>query len=138
MLSTQMPTTKMKTSESAYLLNEVALEEITALAQQSLPNETGGVVFPELVDGSWVAEVPNHSSEPATGMWMEPDDLRTVVMKWAALTSWPDWSRLILWHSHPGGNIGPSRQDIKNRVPNVGNLVVSLDPVTREGIPTFF
>lgn len=112
-----------------------ALEQMLEITLSGFPHEVGGILFPEPVDGLWVFGMVNHADNTLNSISFEPDEIEMVGNLW--VTRDEDWHELTLWHSHPSGNIGPSRMDMRNRVPQLGNLVVALTP---EGtlIPTWF
>lgn len=115
---------------------EEALREMTEAAVAALPNETGGMLFPEALgsSGKWVKVLLNHAPDPTNAMWFQNQEVIDAGLEWVEHPN--DWSKLTLWHSHPGGNIGPSRRDMKGKIPQMGNLVIAL--VDGEGIPTWY
>lgn len=54
----------------------------------------------------------------------------------AALEDDPDALRATLWHSHPGGVVGPSQVDIRSKTPFAYHLVVSL--IDGDIVPTWY
>jgi proteasome lid subunit RPN8/RPN11 len=57
------------------------------------------------------------------GTWLESRDKQEI-------------EAMALWHTHPGGNIGPSPGDMQKRLEGVAYLVVAI---TEAGpVPTWF
>lgn len=82
---------------------------------------------------------PNNTSEFA----IDQDELRNAVMAWMDHTRMPagvDDFKVVIWHTHPSGHIGPSEGDMEIKRLfeaagfNIPYLVVSLP----EGIATRF
>jgi proteasome lid subunit RPN8/RPN11 len=45
---------------------------------------------------------------------------------------------LVIWHTHPSGNVGPSRGDLLHKLGDLSYLVVSINPETQEYQTTLF
>lgn len=105
---------------------ETIVAEIKMLGELSHPNETGGLIIPgeDLPPRNWVVEMPNISDSPTDTCLFDLADLEERYRD--RLAGVEDPSCVWLWHTHPGGNIGPSRMDMRNKVPRVHYLVVSL------------
>lgn len=113
---------------------ELALDQIAEFAK--LPIETGGFLFPEPTKfNSWIYALVNISSTPENSMRFDREEFIRVGGEYLSDTPY-EWEHLTIWHTHPGGNIGPSRTDMKNRIPEMGNLVVTFN--NGEVIPTWF
>ena len=121
-------------------LPEPALGEILEAGFAAYPFETGGILFPRVtsVDGklTWIAVLNNIADFP--GKMMEFDRRDFIEAGLQFVQSEDDWSTLTVWHTHPAGGVGPSRRDMKNRIPQMGNLVIALNITTRTIIPTWF
>lgn len=114
---------------------EEALREMTQAGVDALPRETGGVLFPEPLGGSWVQVLTNLSPTPNEAIHFDNEEVVQSMLRW--VSSNDDWVKMTLWHTHPAGNIGPSRRDMRSRLKDMGNLVVAIQP-GGIGIPTWF
>ena len=90
--------------------------ELHRIAKLRVPHEAVGLILP----GERVVEVPNHSETPETNFVATRADMVT------HLTSDMDLEEVALWHSHPGGGVGPSRTDMRSKTPFRHHLVVSI------------
>lgn len=88
-------------------------DKILAWAFQTTPHEACGIVTPTLT----VIPVPNRADEPHREFLMEKSDLIKAIDEYVVTLDFdPDQlypSDFILWHSHPGGLIGPSAKDLE-------------------------
>ena len=107
------------------LLDKPSLAEIGRLGLLRAPEEACGVLLPSPLRGSRVHEMPNRSSRASDSFMFCASDVREVLAEW--LAEHPDGEATI-WHTHPGGNVGPSAFDLGHRVEEAGNLVVALTP----------
>lgn len=100
---------------------------IAHIGMQRKPNEACGVITPTPHKGRRVFEVPNRSSLPRDSFEMSSEDIVLELRHWMANNqAYARWDQLVMWHTHPGGNIGPSQTDVENRIEHCGNLVVAL------------
>lgn len=90
-----------------------------------------------------VAELTNVSPNNTKEFALDQEELRDAVMAWLDRTHRPagvDDFRVIIWHTHPSGHIGPSEGDMEVKRQfeaagfNIPYLVVSLP----DGIATRF
>lgn len=116
-------------------LTEESLTEINFWGELRAPNEACGLLLSQPYQtprGRWtrVLEIQNSSTEPETSYQMDGSEIERV------MEGKPDQT-VAVWHTHPGGLIGPSTGDMKNRPdPEVPMLVVTL---TVDGpIPSWF
>lgn len=72
----------------------------------------------------WVIELENISNEPHDTFLTDLAVAEERVKLRLERVPTPD--DVWLWHTHPGGNVGPSRMDMQNRVEGVNYLVVAL------------
>jgi proteasome lid subunit RPN8/RPN11 len=56
------------------------------------------------------------------------------------LTSVDDQQKesMVIWHTHPSGNVGPSRGDLDHKLAGLSYLVISIHPETHEYQTTLF
>jgi proteasome lid subunit RPN8/RPN11 len=98
------------------LVSESTQAELLQITRERAPLEAVGLILP---DGS-VVELPNHSDEPEFSFKASREDMRE------CLTPEVDLEEVALWHSHPGGGIGPSITDLRSKTPFLHHLVVSF------------
>jgi proteasome lid subunit RPN8/RPN11 len=118
------------------VLHDKALQEMIEAGEAALPNETGGILFPEPLGSSWIDVMKiNNAPDPTTGMHFSKVEIVDSCLRY--VKSDDDWADLTIWHTHPGGGIGPSRSDMRHRIPEMGNLIIALlgDGV---GIPNWY
>lgn len=102
------------------------MEQILLIGKTRDPYEACGIVTPD----SQVVELDNHAVSPCSSYELLSDELVGAMDEFVNRTKTP-WSDLtqehfIIWHTHPGGNIGPSRADLKHRLEGFQYVVVSL------------
>lgn len=103
------------------LLQPEALDRIVAIGRACNPREACGIV---LLSGE-VIIVPNKAKDPIDGYELHFEDVK----EWTEqLLSW----EAVVWHTHPSGLVGPSRRDMKSRIPELQYLVVTLDGVASQ------
>lgn len=94
------------------------LKELKRIALDESPKEAVG-----LIDGVGnIYQLTNNHPEPESNFAINKADLISLV----ELNQLVVLTELTLWHSHPGGGIGPSRFDLQNKTPFKYHLVVSL------------
>lgn len=111
------------------------LLEITCIGETRRPLEACGVLLPTPYADSRVIELPNRlQSEGEFAIW--GSDIRLSLSGWLAKATQEEIAQMTIWHTHPEGNIGPSRVDLAHRLPGVYYLVVAL---TNDGpVPTYY
>ena len=63
-------------------------------------------------------------------------DIYLVLDGWLEYASPVDFEDMAIWHTHPGGGIGPSRLDLRGKLQGTRNLVVAI---TNEGpVPSWY
>lgn len=124
---------------SRITLNPLILEEISLLGHRRKPREACGVLLPvpRVRAGgslSQVVELPNRCMG-RNEYEIHTTDIQMELQEWAEEN--PDYTAdVAIWHTHPGGNIGPSRGDLKGRLEGIPYLVVAL---TESGpVPAWF
>ena len=68
---------------------------------------------------------------------IDGQDVLMEIEKWYENATHEDAERIAVWHTHPAGNIGPSRGDLQNKRPGIAYLVVTLTEDQR-AIPCWF
>lgn len=103
-------------------------DELRRICLLAAPNEAAGVIM-----GTRVVELENHAEDPTTAFQIHKDDLvKKLGMKPPGLGV----EEIIIWHSHPGGGIGPSRIDLQNKTGFKYHLVLTL--LDGEMVPTWY
>ncbi len=102
------------------------VDQVLQYGQAEEPNEACGVVTPD----SRVILLPNKSPSPTNSFVIALEDLVNAMNDYLArcgvepaiLTR----EHFIIWHTHPGGVVGPGPGDLRERQPGFQYLVVSL------------
>lgn len=111
------------------VLEQQMVDEIAKIGEDRRPNEACGILLPHKVKGKQVIELPNRSKTPHDEVVMLGED---ILLELEALFGEdypiPDnfAAELTYWHTHPGGNLGPSAHDLYHRINPGKNLVISL------------
>ena len=84
----------------------------------------------------WVWEMPNRSKTPRTATKLLLEDVRIQFSDWLEDADAYDVNGMVIWHTHPGGHVGPSSEDMKLAVPGLMFLVVALKD--NEAFPTYY
>lgn len=121
-------------------LTPLLLEEITRIGLDRQPAEACGVLLlhPRYPDDakSQVVELPNRSMHTHDSYQFSMRDLWLELEDWWGSHSREEASAISVWHTHPGGLIGPSPGDMKSRREGIAYLVVAM---TESGpVPTWF
>jgi proteasome lid subunit RPN8/RPN11 len=101
---------------------DIIVPKIIEFGMQRLPNEACGVVIPDLniPASEWVRELNNRSPDPLNSYQIDPKTVAAILLD-------PEvWEDVLIWHTHPSGHVGPSRDDMRRRDPRLKYLVVSL------------
>lgn len=117
-------------------LSEALLAEIEEIGRRRLPSEACGLLLPEPLHRSQVVELPNRSLTPHDSYTIWPDDIEVAIGAWAHSVGEAARNAVAIWHTHPRGNVGPSRGDMRQRLDGVPYLVVAL--TGDQAIPTWF
>lgn len=109
--------------------------EIDRLGRHRKPTEACGILLtrPRITaDGvSWIIELPNRSKIPRNSYEINPDDLKLAMANIPA-------DLAAVWHTHPGGLVGPSAGDIACR-PDPEIIKMLVVALTDDGpVPTWF
>lgn len=91
-------------------------DRLVGMVKDKLPNESVGLLT---ADGI-IIELTNKAELPENNFVVDKLEL----LHWIEQLGSVDG--LTLWHSHPGGGIGPSRTDMQQRIPFLHHLVVSI------------
>lgn len=105
---------------------DVVVPAILELGLKESPKEACGVVVPDfdMEPHRWVHKMVNRSSSPENSYALDPKTIRQLVEDLRRPN--PTWESLLIWHTHPKGNVGPSKADMDAKIPGLRYLVVSL------------
>lgn len=82
-------------------------------------------------DDSWhMYQLSNISDDPTTGYHISPEDAGQVVTHHELVTPAMFYDRALIWHTHPGGMVGPSKLDLETMALHIRYLVMTIP--TRE------
>lgn len=109
------------------ILEKKLVDEIAGIGVKRLPNEACGILLPTPIRGVQVIELPNRSATPHDSFEMLGSDM-LLALEMVMQGDFPEEliPSLTAWHTHPHGNVGPSRFDMDNRPANLKSLVVTL------------
>ena len=115
------------------LLEQDLIQKIADIGKLRLPNEACGILLPREVNGVQAIELPNRSKTSLDSFELRGSDillaLRMAIKDMSKMDEVEEMlDDLTVWHTHPQGNVGPSRSDMKNRHPQMNSLVISLYP----------
>lgn len=101
---------------------DVVIPRIIELGLEEAPKEACGLVVPDLgvPADSWVIRMTNQAANPYDSYSIDATTIRGL------LEERDVWDDVLVWHTHPGGHVGPSRGDMRARVEGIRYLVVSL------------
>lgn len=118
------------------VLEQAVVDEIARIGKSRHPNEACGILLPVPHRGKSVFELPNRSHEPADSfeLWGSDIMLQLEMIDPALMESTEeDLAEYTIWHTHPQGNVGPSRADMSNKPEFFKHLVIAIaedkDPV---------
>lgn len=102
------------------------VDQVFEYGRAEEPNEACGVITPD----SMVTLLPNSSPSPKNSFVIATKDLVNAMNEYlersevhpTILTR----EHFIIWHTHPGGVVGPGPGDLRERLPGFQYLVVSL------------
>lgn len=116
------------------MISDEDLWEINRIGQLRAPAEACGLLLPT-PDGYTdegrprrVVEMPNRSKTPHNTYMFTTDDVKISLERWLKLTDPELHNDVIVWHTHPGGNIGPSAEDMRQKQTSLTYVVVALTP----------
>lgn len=109
------------------VLEQKLVWEIAEIGWSREPAEACGLLLPTPVNGVQILEIPNRSKKPHDSFEMKGDDM-LLALEAVFRGDFPEQlvESLTAWHTHPKGNVGPSREDLKNKPAKIRSLVVTL------------
>jgi proteasome lid subunit RPN8/RPN11 len=111
----------MSTQMKTQVLDDRLVREIGHIGEERSPAEACGIMLPTPHKGKRVWELPNRSNRSNDSFVMLGSDIAMVLGDWDG-----PYEEIVMWHTHPAGNVGPSQADIQNRVVKFPNLVVTI------------
>lgn len=94
------------------------VDEIVRLGTLRSPSEACGLLLTRADGGVRIAEVPNRAAEPYHDVLMSNEDLTEALRGMVGDPGrYPGnlTRELVVWHTHPGGLVGPSKVDMEFR-----------------------
>lgn len=121
------------------VLEQEMVNMIAQIGRDRAPTEACGLLLPVEVNGIQVVELPNRAKKPQDSFEMRGSDM-ILALEQVFRGDFPEnlIPSLTAWHTHPGGNVGPSRYDLKNKPANINSLVVTLFNDGRPPLATWF
>lgn len=104
----------------AYPSLKTAIEKILSLGIEGAPEEVCGLLIEEAPGVFRVIQMINRADDPTAGYRIDGETVQQL-----SIDS-KHWSHVSIWHTHPGGLVGPSAGDLKHKQPNVKYLVVTV------------
>lgn len=106
-------------SDLAFPNLESACSRIRDLGIEAAPEEACGVLVNE-TEGVRIVQMLNRAEDRTSSYRIDPKMLRTLALKPAS------WAHVVIWHTHPGGLVGPSPGDLEYKIQGVRYLVVTV------------
>jgi|SRR6478609_521727 len=98
------------------------MRQLEQIILPEMPNEAAGLILP---DGT-VVQLPNEAENPTNRFTVSRLEIQKVLLSNHLPLSLATLEKLTLWHSHPGGGVGPSRVDLAQRVEPLSHLVIAV------------
>jgi proteasome lid subunit RPN8/RPN11 len=98
-----------------------ALDVIYDWAMELAPAEACGIIVNLPKDGYRLYHLANEATDPTGGYRISAESLAEVV---ESEEVWED--SVTIWHTHPGGLVGPSEGDLRNMMEGCRYMVVTL------------
>lgn len=111
------------------VLEPVVHSAIARIIASRAPREAVGMLWRRPGDPEIVLELSNISDEPERSYAVRTTDILEALKLIAGGDSLAiddiDTSDFVVWHSHPSGAVGPSRGDMRTKLPGLRYMVVS-------------
>src|SRR5687768_13092470 len=108
--SSSLATTQLM--DLAFPSMEAGLSRILSLGIEAAPEEACGLLINE-VHGVRIVPMVNRAEDPVNGYRIDPVTVRQLV------SQHKHWRHVAIWHTHPGGLVGPSPGDLEHKNDNV-------------------
>lgn len=90
------------------------------------PREACGIITPDSV----VVKLPNSSESPTNSYVISTEDLVNALQEYVdrvgAHPADLPTDAFIVWHTHPSGQVGPSKGDMQTKIGNFQYLVITM------------
>jgi len=115
-------------TEMVMVLEDRMVQEIARIGRRRAPAEACGLLLPHPVNGKQIIELPNRAIDGEHEFTMWGEDIALIVEDLQEHQEIkPQFLReTAIWHTHPRGNLGPSRFDMEHKPPEFQSLVVTL------------
>jgi proteasome lid subunit RPN8/RPN11 len=117
---------------SAPLIEGQLRRTLKKLILDGAPSEVGGLI----VDGEYVHMMDNYADNPSDSFQFRGDELTQALMSYGFESREEVQDRVVLWHSHPSGGVGPSSTDMRQKTKLSHHLVVAI--VDGDIVPTWY
>lgn len=109
------------------VLEKHLVDEMGRIGEERRPTEACGLLLPFPWREQQIFEMPNRSKTPHDSFVMKGSDIELVLAEFFEENEDKSmWPQITAWHTHPGGNVGPSVEDLRNKPKLIRSLVVSL------------
>lgn len=102
------------------------VDQVIRYGRAEEPHEACGIITPDSV----VMKLPNSSQSPTDSYVIATSDLVNALNEYIERSgrhpSDLPMDHFIVWHTHPAGNIGPSRGDMTSKIEGFQYLVVAM------------
>ena len=98
---------------------EAALDHIFDLGMEGAPEEVCGLIVNETA-GCMVVPMINRAEDPTASYRIDGQTLRQLALKPKT------WEHVAVYHTHPGGDVGPSALDLEHKLDVVKYVVVTI------------
>lgn len=98
---------------------EAALDHVFDLGMEGAPEEVCGLIVNEDT-GVQVVPLVNRSPDPVHSYSIDNQTLRQLALKPKT------WAHVAVYHTHPGGVVGPSVGDLEHQIQGVKYVVVTI------------
>lgn len=111
------------------LLPSHALDMIAQHITEALPQEAVGLLWEQPGHAPGVTRLRNISEDPEHSYAVNVSEMREAFEAESGrdiVTAIDEGCLLTLWHSHPSGQVGPSRGDMRERLDGLQYMVISV------------
>lgn len=123
------------------VLEAQIVESIAQIGRLRRPAEACGLLLPVPVKGRQIIEIPNRAKQAHDTFEMAGTDMimeLEKIMSWEQIEELLEKKAITAWHTHPSGNVGPSKFDMDYKPPKMMSLVVTLFEDGRVPLATWF
>jgi len=110
-------------------LPDHALARIAGYIADELPREAVGLLVEQPGTFAEVIPLTNISEDPEHSYQVEVAEIKRAFASHGGrdiLTAISEGCSLTLWHSHPSGQVGPSRGDMRERLEGLQYMVIAV------------